>query len=154
MSTGLSGGNRMKILQINTVCGTGSTGRIAADIHKMLIEQGHESIVAYGRGTAYNCDNTIKIGNNLDFYKHVLKTRILDKHGFGSKKLQNSNTLVNITVLTMPFKESEDTQTYSNMKHTCTNVSVAKIKPDSGTKTVDVPWARKNYGFTLLCVFI
>ena len=43
----------MKILQINTVCGTGSTGRIASDIHKMLIEQGHETIVAYGRGTAY-----------------------------------------------------------------------------------------------------
>lgn len=75
----------MKILQVNTVCGTGSTGRIASDIHKMLIEQGHESVVAYGRGTAYNCDNTIKIGNNLDFYTHALKTRILDEHGFGSK---------------------------------------------------------------------
>jgi len=76
----------VKVLQINTVCGTGSTGRIAVDIHKMLIEQGHESIVAYGRGTAHNCENTIKIGNNLDFYRHALKTRILDKHGFGSKK--------------------------------------------------------------------
>jgi putative colanic acid biosynthesis glycosyltransferase len=76
----------MKVLQINTVCGTGSTGRIASDIHKMLIEQGHESIIAYGRGTAHNCDSTIKIGNNLDFYKHALKTRMLDKHGFGSKK--------------------------------------------------------------------
>ncbi len=75
----------MKVLQINTVCGTGSTGRIASDIHKILIEQGHESIVAYGRGTAHNCDNTIKIGNNLDFYRHALKTRMLDKHGFGSK---------------------------------------------------------------------
>jgi hypothetical protein len=69
----------MKVLQVNTVCGTGSTGRIAADIHKMLIHQGHESIVAYGRETAHNCDNTIKIGNNLDFYTHALKTRILDK---------------------------------------------------------------------------
>jgi glycosyltransferase involved in cell wall biosynthesis len=85
MSTGLCGGNKMKVLQVNTVCGTGSTGRIAADIHKMLIEQRHESIVAYGRGTTHNCDNTIKIGNNLDFYRHALKTRILDKHGFGSK---------------------------------------------------------------------
>jgi len=47
----------VKILQINTVCGTGSTGRIAADIHKMLIEQGHESVVAYGRRES----NVIKI---------------------------------------------------------------------------------------------
>ena len=109
MSTGLSGGNRMKILQINTVCRIGSTGRIAADIHKMLIQQGHESVVAYGRGTAHNCDNTIKIGNNLDFYIHALKTRILDEHGFGSKKAAKSNTSVNITVHTSPFKESEGT---------------------------------------------
>ena len=85
MSTGLSGGNKMKVLQVNTVCGIGSTGRIVTDIHKMLIMQGYESAVAYGRGTAHNCDNTIKIGNNLDFYTHALKTRILDKHGFGSK---------------------------------------------------------------------
>jgi len=33
----LLGGNRMKILQINIVFGIGSTGKIAADIHKMLI---------------------------------------------------------------------------------------------------------------------
>lgn len=76
----------MKVLQINTVCGRGSTGRIATDIHKMLIEQGHESVIAYGRGEAINCDNTIKIGNKIDFYNHALKTRLFDKHGFGSKK--------------------------------------------------------------------
>jgi len=69
----------VKVLQINTVCGIGSTGRIVTDIHKMLIEQGHESVVAYGRGTAHNCDNTIKIGNNLDFYTHALKKRIIAK---------------------------------------------------------------------------
>ncbi len=76
----------MKVLQINPVCGIGSTGRIATDIHKLLLEQGHESVIAYGRGEAINCDNTIKIGNNIDFYKHALKTRLFDKHGFGSKK--------------------------------------------------------------------
>ncbi len=76
----------MKVLQINVSCGRGSTGRIATDIHKLLLEQGHESVIAYGRGEAINCDNTIKIGNNIDFYKHALKTRLLDEHGFGSKK--------------------------------------------------------------------
>ena len=87
MSIGLFGGNiNMKLLQINTVCGRGSTGRIATDIHKLLLEQGHESVIAYGRGEAINCDNAIKIGNKIDFYNHALKTRLLDKHGFGSKK--------------------------------------------------------------------
>lgn len=76
----------MKVLQINSVCGVGSTGRIATDIHKLLIEQRHESYIAYGRELASNCNNTMKIGNKLDNYKHVAMTRILDKHGFGSKK--------------------------------------------------------------------
>lgn len=87
MSIELFGGNiKMKVLQINTVCGRGSTGRIAVDIHKLLLEQGHESVIAYGRGEPLNCDNTIKIGNKIDFYNHALKTRLLDRHGFGSKK--------------------------------------------------------------------
>jgi putative colanic acid biosynthesis glycosyltransferase len=76
----------MKILQINSVCGIGSTGRIAADIHNILIERGHESYIAYGREIPKNCSSNIKIGSKLDNYAHVMKTRILDKHGFGSKK--------------------------------------------------------------------
>lgn len=74
----------MKILQINSVCGIGSTGRIATDIHNILVEQGHESYIAYGRDLPKNCDNAIKIGTKIDNYTHVAKTRVLDKHGFGS----------------------------------------------------------------------
>lgn len=76
----------MRVLQINSVCGIGSTGRIATDIHNMLIKQGHESYIAYGRDLPINCDNAIRIGTKLDNYGHVAMTRILDKHGFGSKK--------------------------------------------------------------------
>ncbi len=43
----------MKILQINSVYGYGSTGRITRDIHIALRERGHQSFVIYGRG-----DNT------------------------------------------------------------------------------------------------
>ena len=39
----------MKILMINVCCGTGSTGRICTDLADMLIEQGHECKIAYGR---------------------------------------------------------------------------------------------------------
>ncbi|MGO4928336.1 glycosyltransferase [Fundicoccus sp. Sow4_F4] len=76
----------MKVLQINSVCGIGSTGRIATDIHNILVKQGHESYIAYGRDLPQNCDNTIKIGTKLDNYTHVLRTRIFDTHGFGSKQ--------------------------------------------------------------------
>lgn len=76
----------MKVLQINSVCGTGSTGRIAVDIDTLLKEQGHESYIAYGRGSAVNCETGIRIGSDLDVYAHGAITRIFDRHGFGSKK--------------------------------------------------------------------
>ncbi|MBM6837590.1 glycosyltransferase, partial [Clostridium saudiense] len=76
----------MKILQINSVCGVGSTGRIVTDLYKVIEEQGHECVIAYGRGTAPEGFKTIKIGTNFDNYMHVAKTRLFDKHGFGSTK--------------------------------------------------------------------
>ncbi|MDU7004199.1 glycosyltransferase [Clostridium sp.] len=76
----------MKILQINSVCGFGSTGRIATDLYKIIEEQGHECVIAYGRGKAPDGFNTIKIGSKFDNYMHVIMTRIFDKHGFGSIK--------------------------------------------------------------------
>lgn len=76
----------MRVLQINSVCGVGSTGRIATDLYKVLEEQGHECLIAYGRGTAPKGINSYKIGINLDNYLHVARTRLLDQHGYGSKK--------------------------------------------------------------------
>lgn len=76
----------MKVLQINSVCGYGSTGRITTDIYKTLEEHGHECIIAYGRGVAPNQIKSIKIGTNFNNYIHVVKTRLFDKHGFSSTK--------------------------------------------------------------------
>ena len=74
----------MRILQINSVCGVGSTGRIATDLYKVLEEQGYECKIAYGRGNAPEGIDSIKIGSNLDNYAHVFKTRVFYYHGFGS----------------------------------------------------------------------
>ncbi len=76
----------MKILQINSVCGYGSTGKICTDIYDLLVEQGHDCCIAYGRNEAPKGYKTIKIGNKFDIYFHVFLTRFLDKHGFGSKR--------------------------------------------------------------------
>jgi len=76
----------MNILQINSVCGVGSTGRIATDLHAILEAQGHRSTVAFGRRNAQNCESTIRIGGLADSCLHALRTRIFDAHGFGSKK--------------------------------------------------------------------
>lgn len=75
----------MKILQINSVCGYGSTGNICTNIYDLLIEQGHECCIGYGRYKAPDRYKTIKIGNRLDNYIHVLLTRLFDLHGFCSK---------------------------------------------------------------------
>ena len=78
----------MKVLQINSVCGRGSTGRIATDLADILHEQGHDSRIAYGRETApekYR-NIAIRIGSDRDVRIHGVQTRLLDAHGFGSKK--------------------------------------------------------------------
>ena len=80
----------MKYLLINSVAGIGSTGKIAADICRKLICEGHQAVLAYGRDKA-NCDDieTVKIGNKLDVYWHVAMTRLFDKHGLCSKHATN-----------------------------------------------------------------
>ena len=77
----------MKVLQINSVCGFGSTGRIVTDISSKL--QGHniENYIAYGPKELTKSDNTIRIGNKLDYYLHVGLSRLFDAQGLlGSEK--------------------------------------------------------------------
>lgn len=76
----------MKVLQINSVCGYGSTGKIAVDLYHELEERGIDCCIAYGRGRAPKDIKSIKIGNKLDFYYHALMTRLFDKHAFASKR--------------------------------------------------------------------
>lgn len=73
-----------RILFINSVC-NGSTGTICKNLYKAAVEAGHECCIAYGRGEAPKGFKTIKIGNKLDIYLHVLKARLFDASGFGSK---------------------------------------------------------------------
>lgn len=75
----------MKIVQINTVCGTGSTGKITVDLYNIADSAGCTPIIAFGRGTAPENIKSFKIGNTLDFGCHVLVNFFLGKSGFGSK---------------------------------------------------------------------
>jgi len=75
----------MKILQINTVYKSGSTGKITKDLNDLIIDDNNESFIAYGRNE-HQDSNCIKIGNKLDMNMHALGTRIFDKHGLYSKK--------------------------------------------------------------------
>lgn len=76
----------MRILQINSVANSGSTGRIAEDIGNVLLANGHESFIAYGRGKATSNSNLIKIGSDKNVLFHGAYTLLTDKHGFASRR--------------------------------------------------------------------
>ncbi len=76
----------MKVLFINTVCGRGSTGRIIRDIDCLLQENGDSSLCLYGRYTAPDDMNSLRVETDFGNKLHVLVTRIFDRQGFSSKK--------------------------------------------------------------------
>ena len=76
----------MRIVLINATVNSGSTGRIAEDIGLVLINVGHESYIAYGRGNQPSKSNKIKIGNQWDANWHGVVSLLLDRHGFASRK--------------------------------------------------------------------
>ena len=73
----------MKILQINSTANKGSTGRIAEQIGEMIINEGWQSIIAFGRGNNKSNSTLIKIGTNLDVNIHALQSYIFGQHGYG-----------------------------------------------------------------------
>ena len=73
-----------RILFINTVC-TGSTGGICRNLYDLANDAGYECCIAYGRGEDVDGYNTYRIGNKFSIFYHVLKTRIFDACGLGSK---------------------------------------------------------------------
>jgi len=80
----------MRVLFINAVCGTGSTGKICAELAEKYEKEGCEVKIAYGRH-AYVPEKyqkfAIRIGNDIDVKLHALITRLTDRHGLGSKKM-------------------------------------------------------------------
>lgn len=77
----------MRVLLINVVCGIRSTGRICTDLADQFIKNGDEVRIAYGRvdevPEKYQ-KYAVRIGTPVDNVLHMLRTRTLDQHGFGS----------------------------------------------------------------------
>ncbi len=75
---------KMKIVQINSVP-NGSTGKIMLDIHRALLNNGHDSYVIWGRGRNATNDHEIYLNDKIGVYIHALLSRITGKVGFYSK---------------------------------------------------------------------
>lgn len=78
----------VRVLAINSVCGICSTGRICTDLAQVLIENGHECRIAYGRENTAEKYQAIsyRIGSNADVRLHAAKSRVFDCAGLGSKR--------------------------------------------------------------------
>jgi len=76
----------MKVLQINSVYAYGSTGRIVRDIHNELKIQGFSGSVIYGRNKIKNNndENIYYVNDLFSLTRHLVISRFLDLHGFGS----------------------------------------------------------------------
>ena len=75
----------MRVFEVNTICGTGSTGRIAAELAHMLEEKGDECCIAFSRGNAPADVTAYQFGNRWEIIWHGIMTRLTDRHGMYSK---------------------------------------------------------------------
>lgn len=75
----------MKVVQINTTCGVGSTGKICEDISKLLVEENIENYILYSSIT-----NGYELGIGCASQKEIrlqsLKSHMFGNYGFNSKK--------------------------------------------------------------------
>lgn len=73
----------MKVVQINAVCGFGSTGKICVGISKVLCSQGIENYILYNSGCS---DHPLGIKCAEPLPKvQALRSRILGNYGFNSR---------------------------------------------------------------------
>lgn len=78
----------MRVLQINQVVRVTSTGRIVEGLGNFLIENGHESFIAYsGRPSQRSNSVLYQVSNPIDTYLHAIGTRLFDRHGLYSKRV-------------------------------------------------------------------
>ena len=74
----------MKIVQINAVYGVGSTGKTTKELHKKLIEQGHESFVFWSTKCSSNEEGLYRIHSFFGSKLHAVLSRLLLLQGFCS----------------------------------------------------------------------
>jgi len=74
----------MKVVQINSVCGSGSTGKICVAVSELLTEAGVENYILYASGSSsYPAGKRYMSASEIKW--QALKSRIFGNYGFQSK---------------------------------------------------------------------
>ena len=78
----------MKLLLVNSVYGSGSTGRICAQLATAVKQAGDDCVVAYGRGKKepIHGEKLYRVGPEIDVCLHGAATRLFDAHGLLSRR--------------------------------------------------------------------
>lgn len=71
----------MKVIQINSVYGVGSTGRIAMDLQNYMNANGIEAKTVYGYGNS-QYSNTLKMQNMFELKANIALGRVNGHHGY------------------------------------------------------------------------
>lgn len=74
----------MRVAQMNSVYGHGSTGWIARAIHERLMAEGVTAAML--SSTRTQAANHVRIGGLFNKVEHALETRVLDRHGLASRR--------------------------------------------------------------------
>ena len=84
----------MKVLLVNSVVASGSTGRIVENIRVSALGNNIDAAIVYGRGRSKDVDHHFKISNNTELILNILITRLFDRHCFATEK--STTKLINI----------------------------------------------------------
>ena len=74
----------MKVVQINTTCGSGSTGKICVAVSELLTKQGIENYILYSSGNS-KYPLGIPYMSKLETKWQALKSRVFGNFGFQSQ---------------------------------------------------------------------
>lgn len=74
----------MKVIQINSECGRGSTGKIAVAISDLLLEKGIESYIFYSGNHKSVYPRGIMINEKINIRMHQILSRVFGDQGFHS----------------------------------------------------------------------
>ena len=75
----------MKVVQINTECGRGSTGRIAVAISKLLTQRGAENYILYSANHRSDYPLGRMMGSKAGLRLHQMQARLFGDQGFHSR---------------------------------------------------------------------
>lgn len=73
------------LLQINVDANNGSNGAIARDLGTLVMRNGWNSYIAFGRSAIPSTSTLIKVGGKLNVLFHVVISRVFDNHGLLSR---------------------------------------------------------------------